>query len=379
VKVLFFQPYLASWRIEFLERFRREFEGDVVVVDGGHSELVDAKSTYLNRASFDIIRLRSANRFFSYIGFPYPVYFSPGLIAVLFKERPDVVITEGEINLLNNILVYIYCAVCGKPYLWWSLGKVRTRPVGVLPRLLRPVVRYMLKGARRIVARNSFAKDYYIREMGIDRDKIVVAPNSVDEEKARRQLEASELARLRSSSSGPVLLYVGAMVAAKRPCDLIDVIPILDDLLPDLGRVEVWYVGDGPERRRVEEAVQNRGLSRRVKFFGRITDGVGNYFSAADVVVVPGLGGLVIHHAMIFGAPVVSRPADGTELDLIENDRTGVLVEDESIQGLAEAIERVLRCNMNGEMSGYILDKVNNEWNMALMISRFKEAIACNG
>jgi glycosyltransferase involved in cell wall biosynthesis len=375
VKVLFFQPYLAAWRIEFLDRFIKEFEGDVVVVDGGHSELVDIKSVSSNQTGFGFRKLRSANRIFSTLRFPYPVYFSPGLFGLLRREKPDVVVTEGEINIINNLSVVLYARLYKKHYLWWSLGKVRTRKVGILPRLLRPLVAGMLNGAKFIVARNSLAKTYYTSTMSIDESRIIVAPNSMDEDKARGDVDPDLLERLREGKTGPVLLYVGAMTSAKRPLDLIEAVRILDTRAGGGEGSELWYVGDGPERDKARTAAEAAGISERVKFFGRVTDGVGSYFSAADVVVVPGLGGLVINHAMIFGIPVVSRTADGTELDLIEDGATGQLATDDSNETLAECIENVLKNNAGGEMSRNALRKVNEDWNMKIMISRFREAI----
>jgi len=375
MRVLFFQPYLASWRIDFLERFIREFRGDVIVVDGGHREAKDDKSVSSNSAPFEVIRLKSANRIFSSLGFPYPVYFSFGIFKTLRMYKPDVVVTEGEINIINNIPIFIYSLIYRKKYLWWSLGKVRTRKVGLLPRLLRPLVSVMIAKCKYIIARNTLAKKYYIEQMGVRGDAVVVAPNSMNEEKARLEVDFDLLEKLRTEKSGPVILYVGAMTLEKRPADLIAALKILDRRSEDFATAELWYVGDGSEREAVVDAAVRAGLEERVRFFGRVIEGVGSYFSVADVVVVPGLGGLVINHAMIFGVPVVSRVADGTEHDLIEAGRTGYIVEDESNDALAEAIRMTLAGNSDGVMSRHVLNKIESEWNMRIMIERFTHAI----
>ena len=38
---------------------------------------------------------------------------------------------------------------------------------------------------------------------------------------------------------------------------------------------------------------------------------------SADVVVVPGRGGIVISEAMVHGVPVIVHQADGTEYELV--------------------------------------------------------------
>ncbi|EJG1422916.1 hypothetical protein CS267_RS24420, partial [Vibrio parahaemolyticus] len=127
MKVAFFQPYLANWRIEFLEYFTEKFKsGEVVVYDGGFGGKNDTKSVSGNSAKFKFKKLVSLSPVFKFKGQDYPFYFSPFLFFNLLKDKPDVIITEGEINFINNISIFIYCKFFNKKYVWWSLGKVRT-------------------------------------------------------------------------------------------------------------------------------------------------------------------------------------------------------------------------------------------------------------
>lgn len=79
-----------------------------------------------------------------------------------------------------------------------------------------------------------------------------------------------------------------------------------------------------------------------VRFFGRIVDGVGAYFAAADVVVLPGIGGLALNEAMFWGRPCVVSVADGTEDDLVIDGVTGCRFADGDRGSLALAISRCL-------------------------------------
>ena len=137
----------------------------------------------------------------------------------------------------------------------------------------------------------------------------------------------------------------------------------------------LWFVGSGPEAESLKKYVSALGLVDKVIFFGKIFDGVGSYFEAADMVVVPGLGGLVINHAMIFGKPVVSRIADGTELDLIENNVSGYLLDNDDIESLALAINDVLIPENLFSMSTSAKNKVDSFWNIKTMISRVEQCI----
>ncbi|WP_374072783.1 glycosyltransferase [Alloalcanivorax xenomutans] len=376
MKIAFFQPYLANWRIQFLDYFIEKTNCNVFVYDGGFSNRKDDKSVTGNVSGFSPHVLWSFSPVIEFKGQKYPLYFSPFLFFRLLKDRPDVVVTEGEINFLNNISIWLYCSIFGKRFVWWSLGKVVTRKKNIINKLLDPVVDFLLFRASCIMARNSQAKEYYL-EKGIAEEKVIVAPNSMDDERARKEVDEDLLINLQERKGNrKVILYVGALVETKRPSDLITVLSLLvNEKKRDY---ELWYVGGGPEEAALKHTTKELHLDHRVKFFGKIFEGVGSYFLTADVVVVPGLGGLVINHSMIFGTPVVSRPADGTERDLIIDGKTGYIVEDYNNNNLAEAVDSLLLSDSLPLMRGAAERHVKENWNMRLMYERALMCITHN-
>lgn len=374
MKIVFFQPYLAMWRIQFLARFIRETSHNVLVYDGGFGGKNDTKSVSNNKVPFAFKKLLSWSPVVKVGGQEYPFYFSPGLLFNLVKDRPDVIVTEGEINFVNNFSVFLYCLLFRKKYVWWSLGKVRTRKKTLVNIALDPVVDFLLRRANCVMTRTTWAKEYYVNVKAIPSDKVIVAPNSMDEVLARSEVDAMLVKKLKSDSGGPVVLYVGALTLQKRPGDLVEAFARLLKR-PGHATCKLWFVGDGAEKHNLISRAKELGIERNVIFFGKVFEGVGNYFSAADVVVVPGLGGLVINHAMIFGKPVVSRLADGTELDLVVPGETGFLLDDYDIDNLAGAIETVLSPDNLGRMSENAKDLVDDFWNIETMISRVNQCI----
>lgn len=374
MKVAFFQPYMAAWRIEFLERYVRTSHNRAVVYDGGFRPKRDEKSVGGNTSSIDVKRLRSFSPILRFKAQEYPVYFSPFLFFHLIKDRPEAVVTEGEINFLNNFSVWLYSRIFRASFIWWSLGKVRTRRRNALNRILDPVIDFLLARADAIVARNGYAKAYYAEHKGISPDRIFLAPNSMDEERARAEIDEKLDALLDERADRKVVLYVGALTVNKRPEDLVRVLK----LFVGQGRTDIlfWFVGDGPLRADLETACQEEIGMGLCRFWGKHVRGAGNFFAASDVVVVPGLGGLVINHAMIFGKPVISRVADGTEMDLIESGRNGYILESYSDDELAEAILAVIDAPDYSEMCARSLQMVETKWNMGQMISGMDQAIA---
>ncbi|WP_209021068.1 glycosyltransferase family 4 protein [Allopusillimonas ginsengisoli] len=198
----------------------------------------------------------------------------------------------------------------------------------------------------------------------------------MNEQRALAEIDLSLVSKLKSAKNGPAILYVGSLIKSKRPMDLLlsfrDV--LLDvNIHPD---TQLWFVGAGPELPELERRAHEMCISSNVKFFGKIFEGVGNYFSAADLVVVPGLGGLVINHAMIFGKPVVSRPADGTERDLVIDGETGFLLNDYDISNLTHAIVKSLHSEKLIYMSEQARRLVAETWNMKTMLLKVHECVA---
>ena len=120
---------------------------------------------------------------------------------------------------------------------------------------------------------------------------------------------------------------------------------ILFDALARIPQAALVVGGDGNMRREYEARAQSLGLADRVRFAGDISDEqLPSYYRAADVVVLPSVDrteafGLVLLEAMACGRPVVASRLPGVRT-LVEEGRTGYLVDPGNAKDLAEKIER---------------------------------------
>jgi len=143
----------------------------------------------------------------------------------------------------------------------------------------------------------------------------------------------------------PRILFVGRLVARKGVDRLLDALARIADRA---WRLEV--VGFGPERDPLELHAERLGLSDRVEFLGRVSsaDLVAAYRRASCFVLPATLDeradteglGVVLLEAMSYGVPVVATRRGGI-VDIVEDGRTGVLVEDDPA-ALAHGIGSVL-------------------------------------
>ncbi len=109
--------------------------------------------------------------------------------------------------------------------------------------------------------------------------------------------------RLGLPEQGKIVVFIGRLVADKRP-------EILLDLHKALGITEqtaLVLIGDGPEHAKLLARVENEGL-KNVFLLGaipRLEDSAPLIY-AADVMVCPGYVGLNVNHAFCLGLPIVT-------------------------------------------------------------------------
>jgi glycosyltransferase involved in cell wall biosynthesis len=142
------------------------------------------------------------------------------------------------------------------------------------------------------------------------------------------------------------ILFVGRLVERKG----VDVLLRALAQLRDLPQVEAVIVGDGPERQRLEALSRELGIDGQVKFTGRVPDDeLRRQYAAASAFVLPAIVdvrgdteglGVVLLEAMNSRIPVIASNAGGI-VDIVEHERSGLLVPAGDAAALASAMRRL--------------------------------------
>jgi glycosyltransferase involved in cell wall biosynthesis len=114
-----------------------------------------------------------------------------------------------------------------------------------------------------------------------------------------------------------VLLFSGRLYAGKNVDFLLRAFAMLKRSRQD---VALLIIGDGEERDRLHQLAKELEL-QDVHFLGEVVNprDTAEYFSLADVMVIPGVVGLAIVHGFALGLPLITTdcPGHGPELDYL--------------------------------------------------------------
>jgi len=134
-------------------------------------------------------------------------------------------------------------------------------------------------------------------------------------------------------------LFVGRLNAQKGLGFLIEALALLaDDVMLDV-------VGDGPDSAKLRTLASDRGVASRIAWHGHLDQqALPALYSAATALVVPstdeGLG-LVAVESLMCETPVIAFRSGGLT-DIVEHERTGLLVPPGDVTSLAAAMRRTL-------------------------------------
>ena len=239
------------------------------------------------------------------------------------RERLAVVQT---CDLYANIFGLPGAALAGVPVRIGSRRELNPDKTSGQIRLQRQAYRCATK-----VVANSAAARGILEHEGLASGSIAVIPNGID--------ATAFPARSRAARPLRTIITVANLRPEKHHETLIGAAGLLAGELPDL---RFLVVGDGPRRGELEAMARARGVEHRLTFLGHRED-VPQLLGDADLFVLPSRSEAFPNgaiEAMAAGLPVIASAVGGL-LDLIEPERTGLLVEPGDPVALANAIRRL--------------------------------------
>jgi len=347
------QRILPSYRVSFFDLLAQACEGGLSVFAG------EARLEENVRPGFPrIAEYRRAENLHFLGGHSYLLH-QRGLMDWLEGWEPDTLIVEANPRHLSTPSAARWMHARGRRVLGWGLG---APPITGPLRGLRQSRRMeFLRGFDGLIAYSQRGAAEY-SALGFPKERIFVAHNSVMPAPSAPPTGRSERVER------PSLLYVGRLQARKRLDLLLQACARLD------ARPRLVIVGEGPEGAALKELAAR--IYPSAEFAGEHHgEALRPYFSAADLFVLPGTGGLAVQEAMSHGLPVIVAQGDGTQDDLVRagsgwqvppNDTEALLA------ALREALSDLPRLRrMGAEAYRITVEEINLE----KMVEAFVEAL----
>jgi glycosyltransferase involved in cell wall biosynthesis len=277
-----------------------------------------------------------------------------GIDAVVLPERGSLdrsvipvlerVVDEHSPDILqsHNVKSHLFIKLTGlyRRYPWVAFNHGYTA-LNIRDRLYSQADRFSLRSAYRVIAVcGPFAER--LARRGIPRDRIRIQHNSVN---PYEQPSPEAVARVREAlgiKDEPVLLCVGRLSHEKGHAELLEAVAI--HTRRTTATFRVVFAGDGPERERLIASAARLGIEPRVVIAGHQSD-IRPYYALATALVLPshteGSPNVVLE-AMAAAVPVAATRVGGVP-EILEHDRTGLIVPPRNPAAMADAIDRLLQ------------------------------------
>jgi len=288
-------------------------------------------------------------------GDTFTLHVNPGIVKELARGDYSAIVGSLDYSL-TSILTAQAAEHAQAPFILFSeiSEHTQSRKGRVLDRCRDIYKRALINRAKCFVATGGRAADY-LRLHGAA-SPVFSSPYCVDstfsDEALRLRPHTVGLKRQLGIAQRNVILFVGQLIARKRPLELLEVFAKVVRHRSDAALV---YCGDGPLRSALEERVKRTGLSCvHIAGFKQQKD-LARYFAVADFLVVPSAAetwAVVVNEALCCGLPVIATDYVGASEVLIRNGENGIVVARDDFDALERAVATLLdNDELRGRMS----------------------------
>ncbi|WP_017732661.1 glycosyltransferase family 4 protein [Nafulsella turpanensis] len=246
------------------------------------------------------------------------------------------------------------------PVIWHFHGhhfEVRKLPLNLLS---------LLPTVKKIIFVSSMLSRYFEKNFWFPKNKMAVVYNSSQSKKQPLLKGKDEPLRIG---------FVGRLVGLKRVQYLINLAAWLKER--QFMDFEIWVIGDGPERKALEELAGSKEVNEQVKFLGFRTD-VENLYNQLDLFILPSEEealSLALIDAHNCGLPCIAFDVGGNK-EIVQDGETGYIVHSETeLQQKALELcrnkELRLQLGANAEEYAKIFSEQNHLQNLLNIYTRY--------
>ena len=272
------------------------------------------------------------------------------LVKTLMKEKPDTVlfITE-EAEVVGGLLPFFSF----RPVVRIAGSGITTCFYGnkITKRIMRFPMRRLYDKSQLIIAVSNSTKEL-IQSVGVPEEKIEVIYNGVQNCMLTKETDSMAVDNLRKEygirDEDKILLTVARVLPRKGQDTVIKALPTV---LKEFPRLKYMIVGEGRYRKKFSELALEIGVNDNVIFTGGVAhEETINFFDLADIFIMPnrywndkveGLPNSLIE-ASARSVPLIAGDHGGSR-EAVRDNVTGLLVDPQSVEEVAQAIITILK------------------------------------
>lgn len=277
----------------------------------------------------------------------------PALAAVIKKEEIDIVHARSRVPAW---IAYFACRKTNTVFITTCHGYYKKHAFS-----------WVMGWSKRVIALSNVIARHMIEDFGVPRERIRLIPRSVDLEKFK--YSAPDKKRTKEFNVG----IIGRITPIKGHLHFIKAIAKVSRVVP---KIKIWIVGDTPSSKEAYKEqlyvlVRRLGLWPYTEFLGtqrNIPEILSNFDLLVLATTTHEAFGRVIIEAQASGVPVVATEVGGV-VDIIEHEKTGLLVPPADNNSMAEAIIRIFKDpQLALTLAENAYKKVQEKYNIELMV-----------
>jgi glycosyltransferase involved in cell wall biosynthesis len=232
------------------------------------------------------------------------------------------------------------------------------------------------KKANKIIVVSEVVKKELITDLKIPSEKIEVVYNGVDLEEFHildQKIIENEKKKYGFFKESKIIGFVGRLHEEKGLNVLIDA---FYQLSRRFGHTYLLFVGDGPERRRLEQQVARLGLEKKVLFLGYKED-IPLFLNMIDIFVLPSTVresfGISLIESMACGKVVIASNIGGIP-EIIKDGVDGLLFDPGNEKDLLDCLSKVLSDEkLKESLETKAFKKIKDKFSVNVMINKLTE------
>ncbi|MDD5290738.1 MAG: glycosyltransferase family 4 protein [Patescibacteria group bacterium] len=304
------------------------------------------------------------------------------IVKLIKKTKPDIIhLNSSKISILGSLAASISKLLTKSPtsevrhpkseVVYTAHGWVFNEPMPVWKKLFyKYAEKFTARFKDKIICVSEFDYKAALEQKICPKEKLIVIHNGIAPIEFLPRQEARE--KLNLPENKFIIGSIGNLYRTKGFSYLIETVKKLAEEGMEITAV---IIGEGLEKKSLTELIKKHKLENNVILAGRIPEAA-RLLSAFDIYVCSsikeGLSYTIIE-TMLNGLPIIATRVGGNP-ELIEDGKTGLLINSQDASDLAEKIKK-LRNNtdLQQEMSTQARIKAQEEFNLEKMIRETKE------